>query len=194
MNIPQGTDFSVFDHYNRARFFYQNAKTCHDNQNWHEYSWCISSAVYSCQAIYEIIYSYVNNPDAPEGRWHDFKEEYGTNVRHANLIASYRLQDFHRGAIALLPNFTAMYGPVTLKTSKQKGSSAKVIVDEGKKLSTTKRNAAIKYNRPISTHDTKIEAGNGEMISAIDMLKEYLEDIHPLVKKRAQAFDWGDSF
>ncbi len=193
-DVPQGMSFSVFDHYNRGRFFYANAQVLEKKQSWHEYGWCINAAVYSCQAIYEIIYSHVDNPDNPEGRWHGFIGEYKANVRHYDLIGSYRVQDFHRGAIALLPGCTTMHGPVVLKTSKQRGSSATFLVDEGKKISKTKRNASIKFNRPISTHNTKIEANNGEMLSALDMIKEYLEDLHELLKKRAPTYDWGEGF
>ncbi len=181
VDIPQGMYFSVVDHCQRSLFFHENAKMLAEKGNWKEYSWCVNAAIYSCRSVYEIILDHTGDPDNPVGGWHTVIDGYEKKVRHHNLIGNYRVQDFHRGAIALLPNFQAIYGPIRLRTSQQKGSSAVLLLQEGVKTSLVKKNASVKYNRPISICNTKIETDGGNMVSALDIIAEYIEDINSIL-------------
>jgi len=189
--FPQGVDFSVFDHFGRAKFFLEQAIQLQNNGDWKVFSWCVNSSIYSCRAIKEVIENYVDDPNTPQGRWHDFDEAYFEKVRHVELIGSYRVQDFHRSAISFVQNFTAQHGAVKLKTSKQFGSEAKASIDSsGKVNETKKRNASIKFDRPIFISSGNITLEDNSTMPIQNMVHEYLEDLYKLVKTRAQSLPW----
>jgi hypothetical protein len=138
VNMPIGMEFSIQDHFTRACFFLDNAIRKKKEENWREFGWCIATSIYSFQAIYEISYSHVNDESNHIGCWHRLVDEY-TNIRHYGVVGSYRVQDFHRSAISFYPHIQSFHGPVTVKTSKQKGSKAQVVIGNGKKTVTEEK-------------------------------------------------------
>lgn len=186
-----GMDFSVRDHFLRGCFFFDNAARAKDENNWQTFGWLIGASIYSFQAIYEILLSHTKDENNYIGRWHSLINSYKINVRHSSIVTSYRVQDFHRGAISLYPGVESFYGPVKLKTSKQKGSAASVYVDNGENIENKERNAAVKFDRPINISDSKISTESG-LMCPLEMLKEHLTDLHPLLKIAAPSLDWGE--
>ncbi|WP_114325815.1 hypothetical protein [Candidatus Colwellia aromaticivorans] len=186
--FPQGIEFSIFDHFGRAKFFLEQAINLQNNGDWKVFSWCINTSIYSCRAIKEVIECHAK--DFPKSQWHDFDKEYST-VRHATLIATYRVQDFHRSAISFLPGFTAQHGVVKVKTSKQTGSEAEASVDSsGQVHETKKRNASIKFDRPIFTSGGNITTEENISIPIQQMVNEYLEDLYKLVSVKSPNVPW----
>ena len=189
--LPQGIEFSIFDHFGRAKFFLEQAIIFQNHGDWKVFSWFINTSIYSCRAIKEVIECHAK--DFPQSMWQDFDEDY-SNVRHSTLIATYRVQDFHRSAISFLPGFTAQHGVVKLKTSKQTGSEVEASIDStGKIHETRKRNASIKFDRPIFTSDGKITIEDNTSIPIQQMIYEYLIDLYELVSVRASSMPW-DTF
>jgi hypothetical protein len=177
MNISALYDETgIIDHFYRSLYFLNAARSTQFEE---DFSWNILASIYSSRAIFEIVYTKCNG-SLFGGDKEKLTRDARIAVRRFKVIESVRIQDFHRGAVKFNPRMTAIIGPMSGKTSSQRGSLVSLFVDltTGKSMEYKLRNASLKHDRTIKINALAIEDHDtGEMVPIDVAVEQYLRDM-----------------
>jgi hypothetical protein len=167
----------IHEHVERVGFFFDLARTVPDPKSRYR---LMLAAIYSCRAATELMLEAAEkqeirslvNPDAKVRR-DDLEERLRPQIPFYDLIERIRIHDFHRFGLEPPDENTShvmLGGPV-----KVLGGASVAVTDAGLEVSLPTKAAAVKFNRPLLSHDGDFfDEGSKRYVTLDEILSAFL--------------------
>jgi hypothetical protein len=183
----------VIEHFQRAVLFYNTAKGAPEIKSQFR---VLMAAVYSCRAIYELIFEHARDP-----KWSadkvgemsinrdELKAIFEAKVRHFALVERLRIHDFHRHGIqAPIPGWNVQRGAGPIKLKANKGAAYLTQTANGPERIVT-GNSKIEEQRSLFEDNGRFfDEKTEEYVELHRIVSDYLTDISDAVEESEKYY------
>jgi hypothetical protein len=149
--------------------------------------WFLLASVNSARAVVEVVLRKLED-GMLKGEKDAFSEEAIDKVPYFKVVASLRIQDFHRRAVRFVPGGVLIIGPFELFTGNSPKGSAAMISAAGKPFEKqTAKSGYVKQNRPIQIKGFEVNVEGEGWVPLNRILDVYLREVETFIERFIQA-------